>query len=99
MGRELEGKVSLITGAGCGIGREMAKLLARKGLSLVLVNHFVKPTESVAAEVARDCHRMLAYFRPRVLFHRRGLRWRWRPYGWLTCRDRIVVPEGLAILS
>lgn len=42
----LDGKVAVITGAGAGLGRAYAMLLAREGASIV-VNDYAKPTEGL----------------------------------------------------
>jgi NADP-dependent 3-hydroxy acid dehydrogenase YdfG len=47
----LDGKVALVTGAGTGIGRESAMLLAREGASVVLAGRRIGPLEDVAAEI------------------------------------------------
>src|SRR5258708_39026567 len=48
----LDGKVALVTGASTGIGREIARELARRGADVV-INHFNDPdgAESGAAEI------------------------------------------------
>ena len=51
MGRKLDGRVGLITGAGFDVGCEMAKVFAREGSSLVLADRDVKTAGSVAAKV------------------------------------------------
>jgi len=48
---ELSDKVTLITGAGSGIGRGIAKVLAREGAELVLTDIEVDKVETVAAEL------------------------------------------------
>ena len=47
----LEGKVSIVTGAGQGIGREIALLLAREGSHIVLADINYKGAETTAKEV------------------------------------------------
>jgi NADP-dependent 3-hydroxy acid dehydrogenase YdfG len=47
----LDGKVALVTGAGTGIGRESAMLLAREGASVVLTGRRIGPLEDVAAAI------------------------------------------------
>jgi 3-oxoacyl-[acyl-carrier protein] reductase len=47
-GRELSGKVSLVTGASRGIGRATALLLADRGSDLVLAARSLEPLEEVA---------------------------------------------------
>ena len=57
--RELEGKVAIVTGAGRGIGREVAKLIASEGGSVV-VNDFgvsldgMNSSNTPAAEVVNE---------------------------------------------
>ncbi|MCU1529712.1 MAG: 3-oxoacyl-ACP reductase [Frondihabitans sp.] len=46
---ELDGKVALITGAGSGIGRETARLLADDGATVVLSGRRAEPLEETAA--------------------------------------------------
>jgi meso-butanediol dehydrogenase/(S,S)-butanediol dehydrogenase/diacetyl reductase len=48
---ELEGKVAVITGAGSGIGRGIAKVLAREGADMVLTDIAVEKAEGVADEL------------------------------------------------
>jgi 3-oxoacyl-[acyl-carrier protein] reductase len=50
--RSLEGKVALVTGAGRGIGREIALKLARGGARLVLNDLDEAPLKALAAEIA-----------------------------------------------
>lgn len=47
MGR-LDGKIALVTGAGSGIGRETALLLAQEGATIVLTGRRVQPLDEVA---------------------------------------------------
>ena len=42
----LEGKVAIVTGAGTGIGRETAKMLAAEGANVVLIGRRVAALES-----------------------------------------------------
>jgi NADP-dependent 3-hydroxy acid dehydrogenase YdfG len=49
----IDGKVALITGAGTGIGRESAILLAREGATVVLTGRRMGPLEEVAAEIKK----------------------------------------------
>ena len=49
----LEGKVSLITGAGKGIGKEISRVFAQNGADLVLLSRTQKDIETVA-EFARS---------------------------------------------
>lgn len=48
----LDGKIALVTGAGSGIGKETALLLAGEGAHIVLTGRRVAPLEAVAAEIA-----------------------------------------------
>jgi NADP-dependent 3-hydroxy acid dehydrogenase YdfG len=48
------GKVALVTGAGTGIGRESAILLAREGATVVLTGRRIGPLEDVVAEIGKQ---------------------------------------------
>lgn len=48
---KLDGKVALITGAGSGMGREMAKLFAKEGAKIVAGEWNAKTLDEVVAEV------------------------------------------------
>lgn len=50
----LEGKVAVITGAGTGMGRSTAALLAAEGASVVLVGRRLAVLEELAAEIKAD---------------------------------------------
>lgn len=50
----LEGKVAVITGAGTGMGRSTAALLAAEGAQVVLVGRRLEVLEEVAAEIRAD---------------------------------------------
>jgi NADP-dependent 3-hydroxy acid dehydrogenase YdfG len=50
----LDGKVVIITGAGTGMGRETAKLLASEGASVVLVGRRQDVLDELAAEIRAD---------------------------------------------
>jgi NADP-dependent 3-hydroxy acid dehydrogenase YdfG len=47
----IDGKIALVTGAGTGIGRESAILLAQEGATLVLTGRRVEPLQEVAAAI------------------------------------------------
>jgi NADP-dependent 3-hydroxy acid dehydrogenase YdfG len=47
----LSGKTAIVTGAGTGIGREAAKLLAADGANVVVVGRRSEPLESLVAEI------------------------------------------------
>ncbi|MCA9048296.1 MAG: SDR family oxidoreductase [Planctomycetaceae bacterium] len=49
--KQLENKVAIVTGAGTGIGRAAAKMLAADGANVVVVGRRPEPLESVVAEI------------------------------------------------
>ena len=51
-GRRLQGRVGVVTGAGRGIGREVALALAREGMGLVLLSRTGSEVRSLAEELA-----------------------------------------------
>lgn len=51
MDLELKGKTALITGAGQGVGRGIAKLLAAEGVKIVVNDYFGERAEAVAQEI------------------------------------------------
>ncbi len=48
----LEGKVALITGAGSGIGRAMARLFAERGSDVVAVDVVASRVDEVVSEIS-----------------------------------------------
>ena len=57
---ELEGRVSLITGAGAGIGRAIALKLAREGATVIVNDYDLKKAEETAAEIAKTGGKAIA---------------------------------------
>ena len=51
MNLELEGKVAVVTGAGQGIGREIAKTLSAEGAKVAVNDLFLERADAVAAEI------------------------------------------------
>jgi NADP-dependent 3-hydroxy acid dehydrogenase YdfG len=49
----IEGKIALVTGAGTGIGRETAILLAQEGATVVLTGRRIAPLQEVAALIEK----------------------------------------------
>ena len=79
--------MSLITKAGFGVGRDVAKVFAREGSSLVLADRNVKTARSLAVEAAEGPARACQLVSDPACclsFHRRDVRSRQRPYGWVT---------------
>lgn len=54
MDLQLEGRTALVTGASMGIGRAIARLLAREGVRLAVVARREPLLRELAAEIARD---------------------------------------------
>lgn len=54
MDRQLEGKITLVTGAGRGIGRGIAAVLARRGARVVVSDLDEGAVKAVAAEIANE---------------------------------------------
>ncbi len=52
--KDLDGKVALVTGAGSGIGRATAVLLARRGATVVPLGHSQDSADDVAEEIRQD---------------------------------------------
>lgn len=50
----LAGQVALVTGAGSGMGAEIARLLAADGASVALVGRRAEPLERLVADIGRD---------------------------------------------
>src|SRR5207244_2338739 len=49
----LDGKIALVTGAGTGIGRETAILLAKEGATVVLTGRRIDPLRDVVAVIEK----------------------------------------------
>jgi NAD(P)-dependent dehydrogenase (short-subunit alcohol dehydrogenase family) len=57
---QLEGQVAIVTGAGTGIGRSTALLLAKEGAAVVVAARTVADLESVAKEIEAEGGKALA---------------------------------------
>lgn len=58
---QLDGKIALVTGAGTGIGRETAILLAQEGASVVLTGRRIDPLRDVVADIERAGGKAVAH--------------------------------------
>ncbi len=54
MSGSLEGRVGLVTGAGAGIGKEIARKFAQNGAMVVLVDIDLGSAERAASEIAAE---------------------------------------------
>lgn len=52
--KDLEGRTAIVTGAGRGLGREVARALAERGAAVLLVGRTAEHLESACAEIGRD---------------------------------------------
>lgn len=62
----LDGKVAVITGAGCGIGRGIARTFAREGASVVIAELSAEHGEKCAAEIRGEIARRAVFVRTDV---------------------------------
>jgi NADP-dependent 3-hydroxy acid dehydrogenase YdfG len=58
---QLDGRIALVTGAGTGIGRETAILLAQEGATVVLTGRRTAPLQDVAAVIEKAGGKALAH--------------------------------------
>ncbi len=63
MDLRIDGARAVVTGAGDGIGRATARLLAAEGARVLLVGRRAGPLETLAAEIAADGERRASSYR------------------------------------
>jgi NAD(P)-dependent dehydrogenase (short-subunit alcohol dehydrogenase family) len=59
MDLKLEGKTALVTGGSAGIGKGIARALAREGVDVAICARRKEPLEQAAAEIARETNRRI----------------------------------------
>src|SRR5580700_11323315 len=59
MDLKLTGKGALVTGASAGIGKAIARALAREGVDVAMCARRKEPLEAAAAEIARETNRKI----------------------------------------
>jgi 3-oxoacyl-[acyl-carrier protein] reductase len=59
MDLKLEGKTALVTGGSAGIGKGIARALAREGVDVAICARRKEPLEEAAAEIARETNRRI----------------------------------------
>jgi len=59
MDLKLEGKTALVTGGSVGIGKGIARALAREGVDVAICARRKEPLEKTAAEIARETNRRI----------------------------------------
>src|SRR5437763_6028051 len=59
MDLKLNGKAALVTGASAGIGKGIARALAREGVDVAICARRKEPLEAAASEIARETNRKI----------------------------------------
>ena len=59
MDLKLNGKAALVTGASSGIGKGIARALAREGVDVAICARRKEPLEATASEIARETNRKI----------------------------------------